>query len=43
MHPGIDESALVRALGLRDLILVVRELQILPATVYIEMLAEQRA
>ena len=43
VHPVIDELDAVRALGLRDLVLVVRELQVLAAAVDVEMLAEQRA
>src|SRR5207244_11949381 len=39
----IDELDAIRALGLRDLVLVVRELQVLAAAVDVEMLAEQRA
>jgi hypothetical protein len=31
---------LVRALGLRDFIFVMRKLQVLPAAVYVEVLAE---
>jgi hypothetical protein len=40
VHPVIDESTLVRPFRLGDFVFVVRELQILPATVNIEVLAE---
>ena len=41
VHPVIDETALVRAFRLGDLVLVVRELQVLTAAVDVEVLAEQ--
>ena len=43
MHPGVHEAPAAGALGLRDLVLVVGELQVLPAPVDIESLAQQRA
>src|SRR5450759_1729661 len=43
VHPVIDESIAVRALGLRNFVLVVRKLQVLTAAVDIEMVAEQGA
>ena len=41
VHPVVHEGVVVRALGLGDLVLVVRELQILAAAVDVEVLAEQ--
>jgi hypothetical protein len=41
VHPVIHELRLVRAFGLGDLVLVVRELEVLPAAVDVEMSAEQ--
>jgi DNA-binding LytR/AlgR family response regulator len=43
VHPVVDEGVLVRAFGLGDLVLVVRELQVLTAAVDVEMLAQQVA
>jgi hypothetical protein len=43
MHPVIHEAMLMRAFGLRNLVLMVRELQILAAPMNIELLAEQFA
>ena len=43
MHPDIGEGAAMRAFGLGDFVLVVRELQIGAAAVDIEMIAEQGA
>src|SRR4051812_43159256 len=43
VHPVLGERRAVRALGLRDLVFVVRELQILAAAVNIEALAEEAA
>ncbi len=40
VHPVVHVGTAVRALGLRDLVLVMRELQILPAAVNIEMMAQ---
>ena len=41
MHPVIDVTALMRALGLRNLVLMMRKLQVGTAAVHIEMLAQQ--
>src|ERR1041385_1308212 len=43
VHPVIHEALAGRALGLRDLVLVVRELEVHAAAVDVEVLAEQRA
>ena len=43
MHPDVDEGAAVGAFALRDLVLVVRELQVHAAAVDVEVLAQQRA
>ena len=43
MHPAVDEPAAVGALGLRDLVLVVGELQVLPAAVDVERASAQGA
>jgi len=42
VHPQVDELIPARGTGLRDLVLVMRELQIHAAAVDIEMRAEQR-
>ncbi len=43
VHPGVDEGAAAGALGLGDLVFVVRELQVGAAAVQVEMRAEQFA
>src|SRR5207237_6724291 len=43
LHPLFDERLAGRALGLRDLALVRRELQVHAAAVDVELLAKQRA
>src|SRR5579859_2897 len=43
VHPVIDEGLSGRSFALRNLVLVVRKLQVLTAAVNVEMLAEQRA
>jgi hypothetical protein len=40
VHPVIHELALVRTLALGNLVLVMRKLQVLPATVNVEARAE---
>ena len=42
VHPDVGERAAARAFALRDLVLVVRELQVLAAAVDVEVLAEER-
>ena len=41
VHPVIDEGAAMRALGLRDLVLVMRKLQVLATAVDVELPAQQ--